>query len=174
MDGGGCIDPIRMARSREQLCLAAFILVGARVLWLGGRGHNVDVFTGKNLDIPAAESDAMLQSLARYDRALAEARIPLGAELGGNPDPAHHPVDPTVRVDARTDRGFEAKTAARMKERGRADPPGGNQGGACGLSPASGTGFGVPNGVEPANERYSASIWADMPRVSTSFRRTGC
>jgi len=96
----------------EQLGLAALMLLGARVLWLAGRGHNVDILTGENLDVPAAESDAMLQTLDRYDRLLTQAPTGESARASGTPDSTRD-----ERVQEPTDRGYETRIAARMKER---------------------------------------------------------
>ena len=81
----------------QELGMMALFLVAARIFWLAGRGHNVDIFTGENLDLPVAESEAMLQVLERYDRSLAETQAVNRTKTGEKP---------------------EAKIAAHMKERG--------------------------------------------------------
>jgi hypothetical protein len=104
-------------KAAEQLGMTAFMLVGARVFWLAGRGHNVDLFTGENVDIPAAESGAMLQTLERYDRQITEAQTVDSAKPGGTPHLLPNRAKEETFYEP-TDRGCEARSAARMKERG--------------------------------------------------------
>ena len=88
-----------------------------QVMWRAAEG-GIDLFTGENFEKSAVERRALAAALEQYDRELAKARPVAGAEPG-NPD---SPLLPGERVDGRVhepaDRGYEARIAARMKERG--------------------------------------------------------
>ena len=99
------------------LGVTAMFLSSVPFLWRSRRGH-VDPVTGKDRAIEATESRAMLQALEHHDRLLAEARVVGRVESSGEPGPTRRPDEIEVERSEPTDRGFEAKIAARMKERG--------------------------------------------------------
>jgi hypothetical protein len=87
-------------------------------LWRSRHRH-VDPVTGKDPAIEATESRAMREALERYDRLLSEAQTVSGLEAGGESHPTRLPDEiKDLRFYEPTDRGYEAKIAARMKERG--------------------------------------------------------
>jgi hypothetical protein len=97
------------------IALPVLLLPLAGRLWLAARRGVDPEPEGEVVD--AVESSAFLEAVERHDRLLEAQRL-AAEEAGGVVNAESRPEGPDSRLDEPTDRGDEARIAARMQERG--------------------------------------------------------